>query len=520
MKISTLLSVTLWLYAAQAAAQVPPALLHENLGLYGKQQFRLADGHCQDCALMPQAAWYFQTEPIAVPVSVAPASLPPLIWLGSSQVLEDVRLSADHRSIETRDGTQHAFNVVPKLATNRSYLDERSWRFFANRPLKMRGEPDAQGGFVARTLWPQDYRLLSAVRQPLQTSEDLKQLVQAENGGAQSAFSSRLLWARSPGQQNWQGKAVFGLMLNGAQGDDDEAHGGHFGIVTGRYSADGDWSNWLVNNIYNLDAYSEKAIVAAPTPMDKYLMDLNSGQSWYRPSYMLVAVMRDEAIPARYQSAINRVYHHFYRHDIVYDHSQANCSGISLDTFKRLGWQVPERGSEGELKAIAAWFYVAATSGSLQDARKLYDYLTTETTRLYPAVAFDAMGNDLLALAQGKASRTLNAFEQDMAGDIEAIFFVRIPQVPSTRAFGLAPVYSFDQYLSQAPADRSQWQIVPTEPRPFPDSLRDGQAHKDSRHFPIPWPVMLVLAGLLGTLAILVRWLWRRRKNRWSLQIS
>ena len=520
MRISTLLSIMLCLYAAQAAAQIRPALLHEDLGLYGKQQFRLADGHCLDCALMPQAAWYFQTEPIAVPASGVQNSLPPLIWLGSSQVLEDVRLSADHHSIQTRDGTQHAFNVVPKLATNRSYLDESSWRFFANRPLKMRGEVDAQGGFVARTIWPQDYNLKPMTTRPLQISEHLKQLVQAENGGAQSAFSSRLLWTRGSGQQNWQGKAVFGLMLNGAQGDDDEAHGGHFGIVTGRYRADGDWSNWLVNNIYNLDAYSEKAIVAAPTPMDKYLMDLNSGQSWYRPSYMLVAVMRDDATPASYQTAINRVYQHFYRHDFVYDHSQANCSGISLDTFKQLGWQVPERGSEGQLKAIAAWFYVAATSGSLQDARKLYDYLTTETTRLYPAVAFDAMGNDLLALAQGQASRALNAFEQGMAEDIEAIFFVRIPQAPSSRAFGLAPVYSFDQYLSQAPADRSQWQIVPTEPRPFPDSLRESEALEDKRHFPVPGPVMLVLAGLLGVAALLARWLWRRRKGRWSLQTS
>ena len=27
-------------------------------------------------------------------------------------------------------------------------------------------------------------------------------------------------------------------------------------------------------------------------PMDNYLMDLNSGQSYYRPSYMLVAVLK------------------------------------------------------------------------------------------------------------------------------------------------------------------------------------------------------------------------------------
>ena len=72
-------------------------------------------------------------------------------------------------------------------------------------------------------------------------------------------------------------------MVNGAQGDDDEAHGGHFALVTGRTQPDGAIGDWLVNNFYSLDVESEKGILAAPLPLDNYLADLNSGQGWYRP---------------------------------------------------------------------------------------------------------------------------------------------------------------------------------------------------------------------------------------------
>ena len=34
-------------------------------------------------------------------------------------------------------------------------------------------------------------------------------------------------------------------MLNGAQGDDDEAHGGHFALVTGRIGARGAIGDWI-----------------------------------------------------------------------------------------------------------------------------------------------------------------------------------------------------------------------------------------------------------------------------------
>lgn len=534
------------LSANPALAKPVAADLDGALGLYAAKEMQLANGKCQNCPTIPQAKWYFEQEMIAVPAANRPVAgysptepaqqdvrqwitqpgkddldaLPPLVWLGSSQVVTQAALSEDGKHIKLGGGETIGFGITPKISTNLSYYDASTQSYFSQRPLRLRGETvkeaDGSDKFVARTIWPLDFSLPATIPlQKLSQGETLQTLVQAEQGGAKSAYSTRVLWEHQPGQaRDWAGKAVVGLMLNGAQGDDDEAHGGHFGVVTGRYEADGNWSRWLVNNFYNLDSFSEKGIVAAVTPMDKYLMDLNNGQSYYRPSYMLVAVLKSDRPARQYQAAINRVYNHFYRHDFVYNHSQANCSGISLDTFRSLGWNVPERGDAGLPKASAAYVYVAATSTSLADGRKIYDYLSEEATRLYPAVAFDAMGNDLLALAQNRSGRTLSNFEKELGDNLEALIFVRIPQIPSSRAFGLAPVYSFDQYMKQAPEDRSQWKIVPTEPRPFPAQLREGLALRQETANPVPLPVGLLGMGLMLTIVGVGKKVTKTRKHK------
>lgn len=544
-QLARLFQLAMLLAAPACAAGVLPAMQDDALGLYRPGDMRLAKGSCTDCAALPQARWYFAEDLIAVPASAQRmagfsntegaqqdirqwakqtgqedlAALPTLIWMGSSMVIPAARLTGNGQQLTTDDGQQLDFSIVPKNATNLSYYDHHTLDFYRQRPLRLRGEitPGEEGRqrFVARTIWPLDFSLPETTPlRPLAQGESLQTLVRAAGGGASSPFGARVLWERHPGlQRDWSDKAVLGVMLNGAQGDDDEAHGGHFGIVTGRYRKDGDWSRWLVNNYYNLDSFSEKGIIAAVTPMDKYLMDLNNGQSFYRPSYMLVAVLKNDRAAQLYQAATNRVYNHLYRHDFVYNHSQANCSGISLDTFRSLGWNLPERGTGGELKAIAAYFYVAASNRSLSDARKIYDYLTAETTRLYPAATFDAMGDDLLNLAQGKANRQLTGLEQQLGDDLEALMYVHIPQVPSSRAMGLAPVYSFDEYMKQAPADRSQWKIVATEPRPFPDTLRDGLALQSEPHMPVPLPVGGVSLGLVMA-AIGVKKRIGKRKNK------
>jgi len=498
----------------------------DQLGLYTQNQFQTVEGDCQQCQASPQALWYFRHETFALPQSGAPVvsfdaskrgvedtqalnpdALPALVWTGASQHWSALTLNAEVTAVTSVQGDRFGFKLVPKIVSNRSYWNAETSRYLSQKPLSIRGELEGKT-LVARTVWPQPFKLnLTAGTQPLQSGESLQSLVQFANGGARSPYQSRLLWEKSPGAaQQSPGKAALGILLNGAQGDDDEAHGGHFALATGVVGADGDYASWLVNNYYNLASNSEKGIIAGVTPFDKYMGDLNSGQAFYRPSYMLVAVFSQPEIPKQVQALNNRVFEHFYRNDFVYDHALENCAGISIDALRQLGWQVPKRGAESLLKASAAYWYVAATERSLQKGRAIYDYLNTEMTRLFPAVAFDAIGNDLLKIAQTANQSTLRSGAmQAMPGQLEAIYFVRIPQIPSSRAYGLAPVYSFAQYLQQAPADRNQWQIIPVTPNPLPEPLKEGLAHQPETPALLPIPAILFLISVIGLAWVLLK---------------
>jgi len=46
-------------------------------------------------------------------------------------------------------------------------------------------------------------------------------------------------------------------------------------------------------------------------------------------------------------------------------------------------------------------------------------------------------------------------------------------QLPSSRAWGDAPVVSLAEYAARVPRDPAQRQIVPVPARPFPETLRD-----------------------------------------------
>ncbi|MFN8753379.1 MAG: hypothetical protein ACK5ZP_15620, partial [Betaproteobacteria bacterium] len=153
---------------------------------------------------------------------------------------------------------------------------------------------------MARTAWPREWRLdlPSLEARPPGAGESLAALMERDGGGARAPFEQRLLWERSPGAARVPVEHfVLALMLNGAQGDDDEALGGHFAVVTGRLDGDGRVDHWLVTNFYGVDKVSEKGILPATLPMDAYMTDVNSGQQWYRPSVMLVAVLDDPAAP-------------------------------------------------------------------------------------------------------------------------------------------------------------------------------------------------------------------------------
>ena len=511
-----------------------------NLGLYDAGNFFLTTGRGAFPlgSVIPQALWYFEDEPIAIaraglPIAgfarnasatedvVAwaaqhpmgmPLEYPSLVWIAAPEMIRGAKLVTNGTRIEANGKTWN-FDVVPKIELNRSYYDDTSVAFLAQQPLTVRGTL-REGTFVARTIWPEDFRLDARAphRHVDATAQGIRMLVREEPaGGARSAFAATTLWEREPGTaRQWEGKPVLAAMLNGAQGDDDEAHGGHFAMVTGRVSPDGAIGDWLANNFYTLDAFSEKGIVAAVVPLDNYLADLNSGQAWYRPSYLIVAVLKDERTASRIQGALCRVYNQFYRHQLAYDHATMNCASISIDVLRAIGWGVRSRGPTSRVLAALGLPYFALREGSLSKAAKTFNYLTEDRTRLFPAVAFEEIAADLLRLARREPARRASAFEASLAQDIEALVFLRVPQLPSSRAWGDSPIVSVDEYTARFPSDPAQAKIIPVPARPFPATLRDPDLQPTS---PRRGQRALASWGLLTMIA--VPWIvWRWLKQR------
>ncbi len=509
-----------------------------NLGLYDDCNFFITTGRRTLAlgAVIPQALWYFEDEPIAIartglPIAgfardasatddVAawsarnaigmPLEYPSLVWVAAPEMIRGATLVANGTRIEA-DGNGWKFDVVSKIALNRSYYDDTSIAFLGQQPLAVRGTLDEET-FVARTIWPEAFRLdeHAPPRQVDATPLSIRMLVREEPaGGARSAFAAMTLWEREPGAaRRWEGKPVLAAMLNGAQGDDDEAHGGHFAMVTGRVGPDGAIGDWLAANFYTLDAFSEKGIAAAMVPLDNYLADFNSGQAWYRPSYLIVAVLEDERTASRVQGALCRVYNHFYRHQLVYDHATMNCASISIDALRAVGWRVRSCGPTTRLLAALGLPYFALRERSVAKAAKTFDYLTEDRTRLFPAIAFEEIGADLLRLARRGPAPRSSAFETSLAQDIEALVFLRVPQLPSSRAWGDWPIASVDEYTARVPSDPAQAKIIPVPPRPFPESLRDP-GHVPA--LPRRGRRAVAIWGAITMLAVLwIVWRWLR----------
>jgi hypothetical protein len=519
--------------------------LESPIGLLPGRDFRLATGRCSDCAAIPQALWYFADETIAAPrvgLPVAgftrgvtawqdlerwaatqnagtPIEEPPLVWIGAPEIVRHARLSADGAFL-TAGASRWSFETVPKIALNRSFYNGASIAYLATRPLTVRGS-SRDGVFTARTIWPEDFHLDSGavLHRVDATPEALRDLVRAEpRGGAQSPFAAITLWERSPGTaRRWEGAPVLAVMLNGAQGDDDEAHGGHFALVTGRVGSaatpggPGAINDWITNNFYTLDSESEKGIIAAMLPLDNYLSDLNSGQAWYRPSYLVVAVLKSERVASQVQGALARTYNQFYRHQLRYDHATMNCTSISVNVLRALGWNVPARGATSWAIAALGFPYFALRERRIANTVHSFDYLTEDRTRLFPAAGFEEIGADLLRLAGGRPARPPTPFEAMLAEDLEALVFLRVPQLPSSRAWGDYPIVSAWEYRTRYPSDPAKVQIVPVPARPFPDHLRDADL--------LPPPgnrgqVALAVWGLLSVVGIpWVVWRWWRRRS-------
>ena len=482
-----------------ASALASPA----TFGLFDGHDFRLTDGRDATAPASAAARWYFEREVIAVPRAGLPVAgcaphmrpfadvarwaserderaapdYPPLVWVAAPDVVRRARIADDGRHLLAANGSV-PFELVPRIPLNRSYFDASSLAYLRGREMAVRGTRGASA-FVVRTLWPADWRLgpQAPPDRPLPgdtpPGEGLRvRMREAPRGGAAAPYAAETLWRRDDDTRDWRGRAVLAFVCNGAQGDDDEAHAGHFAIATGRVADDGDIGAWLVNSFYSLDIESEKGILAAPVPLDNYQGDLNSGQSWYRPTHVLVAVLDEPRAAHLVQSGLLRVFQQFWRHQLVYHHPRVNCTSMSVDTLRALGLPVPARGPTAVAGAFLRLPFDAIAQRSLAAARSGYDYAVADRTGLLPALATEDVLATLLDCATGDRPPQ-SRLAQWLRRDLRAIALVRIPQLPSSRAWGDAPVVSLAEYAARVPRDPAQRQIVPVPARPFPEALRD-----------------------------------------------
>lgn len=470
------------------------------IGPYDPSGFRLATGATAGETVIPAARFLFGAETIAVPVAgphagyargtdpfadvaawaadPGPLTRPPLVWIAAPERKAGVAIAADGLSYG-HEGARAPLALVPKIPLNRSWVDASTFAFLSQRTVTMRGATMPGGGFVARTLWPEDWRVdatapairLSASRTPRLAIRGL--LRSAPRGGAASPPETHPAWERTPGRRDWAGRPVLAFVLNGAQGDDDEAWGGHLAIATGRLPGDGRLSDLLVANFYTLDAESEKGILPAPVPLDNYLADLNSGQAWYRPSYVMLVILSDGRAGDLVQGALNRLYLQFWRRRLEYRHSTMNCASISVDTLRALGWNLPPRGPSDPLRAWLSVPVKVFAEGGIAAARTAFEYLTEDRTRLMPSAAFEEAVFGLMQLARNGAAPSDGALARMLAEDLVALVGVRLPQIPSSRRPGTWPAANPREYINALPRDPVDVQVVPVPHRPFPAELRE-----------------------------------------------
>lgn len=463
-----------------------------DIGSYKSSELKNQPGSCVDC-IGKAASFYFNKQSVLV---VKDNKEKVFIWTKGDSVINGT-LSQDGKTILTEDKI-YQFKPTEKIPTNLSYYNDNSVKFFAKKQVIVKGDIK-NDTVIASSIWPVEYSFANTLA-PTQNKSSVKQLVQNEK---LNSFEPQLLWSKDNQPVVLKNKHVLGFILNGAQGDDDEAHGGHFAVATGNIDNQGQFNNLLVNNFYGINSFSEKGIIASRVPLDLYQADLNHGQSWYRPSYMLFAILKNDNLGMQYQQSINHKFSEFYQHHFEYNHALANCAGINIETLRSLGWDIPKQGVESYIKGIGAIPYVTMTD-SFVSAKKGSNYMMSEKTDLYPFVAFDAISQDLLGrIAKGQ---NLNSrFEKELADNLEAIVYVKIPQFPSSRSFGLAPIYSFDEYMKRVPENKKDWKIVPVEPNIFPDSLKDSQIEGFTMQpyvYAVLVNVLLILLILFGIFKI------------------
>jgi hypothetical protein len=179
--------------------------------------------------------------------------------------------------------------------------------------------------------------------------------------------------------------------------------------------------------------------------------------------------------------------------------------------LRAIGWDVRSRGPTNRLLAALGLPYFALRDRSLTKAAKTFNYLTEDRTRLFPAISFEEIGADLLRLTRGQPARRASAFESLLAEDIEALVFLRVPQLPSSRVWGDSPIVSVDEYTDRVPSDPALAKVIPVPPRPFPEALRDSDLLTTR---PRRGQLAVALWGAVTLLAVpWILWRWLRQKG-------
>jgi hypothetical protein len=110
------------------------------------------------------------------------------------------------------------------------------------------------------------------------------------------------------------------------------------------------------------------------------------------------------------------------------------------------------------------------------------------------------------------ALRQINAFEQMLAQDLESLLFLRVPQIPSSRAWGNYPIVTAWEYTARIPSDPDALQIIPVPPRPFPQRLRDPDLLPPVRRRGERALAVWAVLSVVGIPWLLCRW-WRMKNS-------
>ena len=339
----------------------------------------------------------------------APIDYPPLVWVAAPQIVHGARLTADGEQ-HRRGGDVLRMRPVPRIPLNRSYFDASSVRFL--RAVRSRCAERATAASsscdrVARRLRARR-RGAAAQSLPDGPSPQLAMRSLMRRGAARRRGESvhrarRCGSARAARRLARQG--VLGLLVNGAQGDDDEAHGGHFALVTGRVARRRPHRRLARQQFllarrrerkghHRRAAAARQRISATSTAGRLVSAVVHARARVARRARRGARAVGDQprvqpvlSPPARLLPPERQLREHQRRHA-----ARARVAG-------------PARGPPTRWLAWLAFPFVALKERSLGKAKLAFDYLCTDQTRLLPAVALEEAFASVLSLAQRRRSR-------------------------------------------------------------------------------------------------------------------